>query len=231
LRGMHAVNVDENMIEDMLNTKFLNPMLGIYGAHLVVLQNAPDSKDVIREVLPNLQKLVGELPDVTCLRLYLDDPSALTLSYPFPPMLLASWSIIVKNCPTQNNLVPAKSFSASIAGSLWGSGAWLGWKLPETAAAPSFEEVADVDWGLLKKIAGDDGPPTSTSDLNPVERAVMSFVQTSGKRYSLISTEASPPGSDSEVALQPTPETITAATGIPYSVILDVAASLTKRFK
>jgi hypothetical protein len=230
LRGMQAVGVDDAMIEDMLHGKFLNPMLGIYGAHLMVMQDSPDNQDVLHEVVPNLQRLVGELPDVTSLLLHLGDPRASTLSYPIPPMLAASWSLIVKNSPNQSNLVPARSFSANIAGSLWGSGAWLGWKAVAVQAAAPAEDTTDVDWDLLKQIAGSDPLRISHSDLNPAERAVMSYVTIGASRYSLISKTTPAPGTDTE-AQQTTPATVSAATGIPYSVILDAAASLTRKLK
>ena len=120
LRGMQVIDPNDPMIEDILAGKFLSPMLGIYGAHLMAAQNNESCNDVIREVVTNLNKMVGDLPDITSLLLYLDDPLASTLTFPFPPMLAASWALIVRHSVGLPNLVPAGSFSANIAGSLWG---------------------------------------------------------------------------------------------------------------
>ncbi len=230
LRGVPAIGVDDNMIEQMLDGKYLNPMLGIYGAHLMAAQDSPDNKEALREVVPNLEKLVGGIPDVTSLLLYLEDPRCATLTYPEPPMLAASWSLIVKYSTQLPNLVPAGSFSENIAGSLWGSGAWLGWKITTFESPAPPEALTEHDWDLVKRVAAGSEQRISLGDMNPVERAVMSYVSAGVKLYSPFNLNAGPAAAPD--APKPiTPETTSTATGIPYSVVLKAVASLTKRFK
>jgi hypothetical protein len=231
LRGMQAVGPHDPMIEGMLAGKFLSPMLGIYGAHLMAAQNNSLNDDLIREIVANLNILVGDLPDVTSLRLYLGDPSSLTLSYPFPPMLAASWALIVKHSSDRQDLVPTGSFSANIAGSLWGSGAWLGWKATEVQAAAPPGSIGDVDWELLRLAASGDTAGVLHGDLNPVERAVMSYVAMGTKKFTLNSKLSLSPSSEHDTIKQFNPTAITTATGIPYSVLVDAAASLTRKLK
>jgi hypothetical protein len=231
LRGMQAVGPDDPMIEGMLAGKFLSPMLGIYGAHLMAAQNDKNNDDLIREVVANLNTLVGDLPDVTALRLYLDDPSSSTLSYPFPPMLAASWALIVKHSSNLPNLVPVGSFSANIAGSIWGSGAWLGWKVSGVQATAASGSIGDVDWHVLARAASADASDILHSGLNPVERAVMSYVRMTGNKFRLPSKLALSTSPESDTLKQITPSEITSATGIPYSVVVDAAASLTRKLR
>jgi hypothetical protein len=229
LRGMQAVGPDDPMIEGMLAGKFLSPMLGIYGAHLMAAQNNSDNDDLIREVVTNLNKLVGELPDVSALRLYLGDPSSFTLSFSYPPMLAASWALIVKHSPNSPNLVPTGSFSAHIAGSLWGSGAWLGWKISEGEVNAVSSSIADVDWDLLTRSARDETSQILHANLNPAERAVMSYVRATGTKFRLPSKLALASSPEPDNLRQITPSGITSATGIPFSVVVDAAASLTRK--
>jgi hypothetical protein len=234
LDGMEAVGPNDPMIEGMLEGKFLSPMLGIYGGHLMAAQNNPQYNDVIRKVVTNLKKLVGDIPDVTSLLLYLNDSQKASLSYPFPPMLAASWSLIVQHSQDQDlpNLVPAGSLSANIAGSLWGSGAWLEWKATEAQTIEPASSAADIDWGLLLgKVSGADTSGTPRIDLNPVERAVMSYLAVSARQVNLNSKLELSSAVTPDAVKQVTPQRIATATGLPYSVLLDAAASLTKKFK
>jgi hypothetical protein len=231
LRGMAAVGPNDPMIEGMLEGKFLSPMLGIYGGHLMAAQNNPQYNDVIWEVVTNLKKLVGDLPDVTSLLLYLNDPEKASLSYPFPPMLAASWGLIVQHSLELPSLVPAGSLSANIAGSLWGSGAWLEWKATEAQTIEPASSAADIDWELLGQVSGGAASGIPRIDLNPVERAVMSYLAVSARQVSLKSKLALSSAATPDAVKQVTPQRIATATGIPYSVLLDAAASLTKKFK
>ena len=58
----------EDQVSEMLRMKFVNPMFGIYGAHLMLLAAKPDT-DLLAEVVSNLKTLVGTHPDVIALTL------------------------------------------------------------------------------------------------------------------------------------------------------------------
>jgi hypothetical protein len=57
--------------QDLLEEKFQNPMLGIYGAHMILQRTMPDEDKarILKEVLENLEKLVPGSPDVAALKL------------------------------------------------------------------------------------------------------------------------------------------------------------------
>jgi hypothetical protein len=114
-------------IRRMLQDKAMNPMLGIYGAHLLLLEKQPDH-EILQAVITNLRGSLGmPHPDVEALALLLESGAG---SYVFdkPPMLLRSWSLIVDATVHSPNLVPLGSFAATVADRLWGQGPWLLWK-------------------------------------------------------------------------------------------------------
>ncbi len=259
--------VDDATLRNMLKEKFVNPMLGIYGAHLMVLQTAPDSKvpadattnagkgpdlKLVREVLSNLQKLVGNHPDVTSLRLYLNDQGTEPISYALPPMLRSSWSLIVQNS-TKEEIVPSGSYAAQVAGNLWGSGAWLMWKATALQAETVPAEKIEVDWKALAQRASDVMKAASAMGLSSIEETLLKYLADTAQRVLVakditvqtdrqkILGRAWPvvryfmPSDIEKATLESTVESIspnglTSATGIPYSVISEAGASLSKRF-
>jgi len=127
-------------------------MLGIYGAHLMAIQDSPVNRDVLEEIVPNLRKLLGDIPDVMALQLYLDAATADGLHLLNPPMLASSWEMIVRASVQEPEIVPVDSPAARIAGTLWGSGAWLGWKAPDLQDNVSTESSkAEVSWNSFKQ--------------------------------------------------------------------------------
>jgi len=132
-------------IRRMLQDKVMNPMLGIYGAHLLLLEKQPDLA-LLQTVITNLRGLVGmPHPDVEALTLRLESGAG---SYVFdqPPMLRRSWSLIVDATAHRPDLVPRGSFAATMADRVWGEGAWLLWmegdeKTPADLEAALASEV------------------------------------------------------------------------------------------
>jgi len=139
-RGDAAPN--REMMRALLAGKFENPMLGIYAGHLLALQPEPD-REILSEVYSNLSSLIGRHPDVDALLIALNDPRAAELTYVEPPMLRASWSLVVRASSAQRDLRPKHSYAARMSASLWGSGAWLSWRMPppETDTAQPSPEV------------------------------------------------------------------------------------------
>jgi hypothetical protein len=118
----------------MLREKFDNPMLGIMGAHLLLLaledqrgreaeqarrQRLQSSRDQLERphrpwdqslfdtVVRHLQRLVsGNHPDVQALSLRASDPSLRATRVTAPPMLRRSWSLLVAASNDQPELVP-----------------------------------------------------------------------------------------------------------------------------
>jgi hypothetical protein len=115
-------------LNTLLQAKFDNPMLGIYGAHLLLAQDT--DRALLRKVINNLQGLVGDHPDVTALNVWLDEPSDGYPSYQGPPMLSSSWKILVNASIAHPELIPMSSFTEQIADRIWGTSAWLVWQKP-----------------------------------------------------------------------------------------------------
>jgi hypothetical protein len=126
-------SLPESQVHDMLKSKFQNPMLGIYGAHLMLL-GQERHWDVLREVISTLKTLLGNHPDVVALTL-LPELEGLTerCGYDVPPMLRNSWTLVVGKSVTQPDLVPGSAYSAVVANRLWGAAGWLVWRPPTTA--------------------------------------------------------------------------------------------------
>ncbi|MCC6531652.1 MAG: hypothetical protein IT531_03815 [Burkholderiales bacterium] len=116
--------------DELFKVKFANPMLGIYGAHLL-LQARERNWVLLREVIETLERLLGAHPDVTALKLLpelADMGVGESESYAVPPMLRSSWSIIIAATAGRPQLVPPGSYSERVADRTWDTGAWLVWR-------------------------------------------------------------------------------------------------------
>jgi hypothetical protein len=122
LNGRRVLSDD---VRKMLNKKFQNPMLGIFGAHLLLLDPEPDL-NLLNVVVTNLRALVsGNHPDVEALALKLDPSSG--NAFDTPPMLRKSWTMIVGATAKRADLIRDGSIAEEIGTHLWGSHPWLIW--------------------------------------------------------------------------------------------------------
>lgn len=133
-------------IERILRAKFDDPLLGILGAHLALAQSRRDeegvegAREIVQIVVQTLRTLLGtNHPDVDALALLLGDSAPSRAAFDVPPMLRASWSLVLEGCARNPALVPAASLSEHVAEHLWGPSAWMVWEAPE-AAANGFED-------------------------------------------------------------------------------------------
>jgi len=245
---------DPEMIDQLLEEKFKNPMLGIYAGHLMAMQD-PVNNDLLRRVVNRLTGLVGDHPDVTALLIPLKDPRAETLVYNEPPMLRRSWSIIVNASTPERDLRPPRSYAARIGASLWGSGAWLAWRKPPELESPARSADSltallasaisgELASAVLKLINTSDPKPKLTPDESAVARylAVASAQVRQAKQFTEEDDQKSTLGfvypivrwfADSELLRDTkqalSPAQMTKTTGLPYSTILDAAASLSSK--
>lgn len=134
----------EGQIED--------PMLGIYGAHLLLLEQEPDYK-LLSDVVGQLRGLVGTHLDVEAVALKLPGHEAGDYLFESPPMLRGSWSCVVEATSAQRRLVPAESLAGRISTRLWGDGLWLAWATPpaETRAAAAEEDAEQRTLNVIKE--------------------------------------------------------------------------------
>jgi len=116
-----------------------NPMLGIYGAHQLLLSEKlePSDLDLLRNVTSALQGMIGAHPDVIALDVFLDNlsinvpvyqaPGYQTV-YQAPPMLRSSWNILVDASAAHPEIVRAGSLASYVGDRIWGDGTWLVWQ-------------------------------------------------------------------------------------------------------
>ncbi|HEX8623031.1 MAG TPA: hypothetical protein VF718_13775 [Allosphingosinicella sp.] len=98
-------------LEDLLVRKFDNPIAGIIGGHLLIVehQRRPGARmDQLNEVVANLRGLVGRThPDVEALSLRCTNPGLVTRGrLAGPPMFLASWKLLVEASYRRRGLIP-----------------------------------------------------------------------------------------------------------------------------
>ena len=145
-------------VRTMLRDKCDDPMLGIYAAHLLLLEPSPDLS-LFRHVVGQLRVLLGPShPDVEALALRAEGepPPA---PFECAPMLARSWSLIVDASADRSDLV-TDSLEARLTSDLWSEGPWHIWRTPAQEAADSqdagdlsgFEEALAENLGLMRQV-------------------------------------------------------------------------------
>ena len=136
-----------------------NPMLGIYGAHQLLLSEKlePSDLELLRNVTSTLQSMIGTHPDVIALDTFLDDistnvpvyqaPDYRTV-YQAPPMLRSSWNILVNASVAHPKIVRAGSLASYVADRIWGNGTWLVWQGSSTDT-PNLQLIEQLDVSTL----------------------------------------------------------------------------------
>ena len=159
----------ERLIDDLVDDKALNPMLGILAGHLC--HKDRDGALVFQD------RLLGWLESVTGGHAYHPDVYALRIGFmmrtggalqglppfPFPPILAASWRVLVEASKLEPGLVPVGSLGDLIADRLWASAQWVAWTAPPVEAGTVEVEAPATTASRLRK--------TATA---PVKRAVRS---------------------------------------------------------
>jgi hypothetical protein len=126
-------------IRTLLKEKFINPILGIYGAHLLLME-APVNHQLLAEVVGNLRGLLGPHPDVEAIAMRVDGiPPPNTFDQ--PPMLRRSWSLLAEASVARPSLLSA-ALEARSTGQTVPEGPWHIWRLP---AATTVDTEADPD--------------------------------------------------------------------------------------
>jgi hypothetical protein len=122
-------------LRKMLYGKFEHPMLGIYGAHLLLLEKELDVS-LYNQVVNNLRGIFKDShPDVEALSLATNE-DATSYVFNLPPMLRRSWSLVVKATVRRPDLVPIGSKAAQVADCVLGTKPWMTWMQPREARLP-----------------------------------------------------------------------------------------------
>lgn len=125
--------VPSDALRRLLDYKFVNPMLGLYGTYLLTNQEEPLER-LVHIVMGNLRNLLGvDHPDLAALEVRLAQlgmggrpPDRIEM----PPMIRRGWDAIVRHSAEHLDLVPAESLAGRIADRVWGRGPWLLWHRP-----------------------------------------------------------------------------------------------------
>lgn len=134
-------------IETLLLSKSDNPIAGIIGGHLLLVEHARDpSRDIraLDEVVTHLRGLVGEEhPDVEALSLRCPDPGLRrTRAIKTPPMFQRSWTLMLEASQHRSSLVPRSLWQRAHAHSALAP--YLIWAVDEQskrAASEALEEA------------------------------------------------------------------------------------------
>lgn len=107
-------------LDDLLISKFSNPIAGIIGGHLLIVEHShrPSNRILqLDEVVRNLRGLVGDRhPDVEALSLHCSD-KALRNRNPVgePPMFQASWELLVEASRQRPDQIPPDLWNRVLA--------------------------------------------------------------------------------------------------------------------
>jgi hypothetical protein len=127
-------------ILQILGGKFGNPMLGIFGGHLLLMDASPAIRaaggavvtpekkpdlGLLAQVVLNLRGLVGvSHPDVEALALACGGTAH---RFSTPPMIRRSWALVVDRTVSESDLVPIGSLAADAAAHVLSDEPWLVW--------------------------------------------------------------------------------------------------------
>jgi hypothetical protein len=125
---------------EILAGKFDDPMLGILGGHLLLMESPVDC-NLLEIVVKNLRSMLGaEHPDVEALALRLNSAQN-PLEVSTPPMLQRSWGLILEATADQKATVLRQSFAGRIIRSTRAGDPWLLWLNPDSASASRDGEI------------------------------------------------------------------------------------------
>lgn len=117
--------IGTDMLGSLFSGKFDNPMLGIYAAHLLLL-NKDFVYSELKTLINNLRTLLGSNhPDVEAIALKI----GMTSDHVFKtfPMLARSWAFVLEASAINPSIIPVDSIAYENAGEFWNADLWLIW--------------------------------------------------------------------------------------------------------
>ncbi len=220
--GRAVVSADE-----LLAAAGDSPMLGILGAHALLLAEEPDlaTVDAVADIL---SERIGPHPDVDALRLGRGDEAGTGMAFGLPPMLTSSWGRAVAASWKRPDLIPASSLTARAATWFWGYGPWLIWLadgVDDQPAEPSSRSLGDA-LAVVAQLASGRKAPT---DLTDAEAALLTQA-TRSSAPPPPSFDIAPSGDAATAAPPPNPDDdLARALGLPPATLKTVAASLAEK--
>lgn len=138
--------LSDQLRSEIVNEKFDDPMLGLLGAHLL-LRDQPENDFLFETVTRNLLRLLGpDHPDLRALCLRRATPlPQVPRSLDTPPMLRASWDIVIAESLEDASSFPESANVMTMADKVVPTGSWLVWKreaVVKSAGAASSTALA-----------------------------------------------------------------------------------------
>lgn len=141
--------VPPDLMNLLLGSKFQNPMLGILGAHSLLLSAKPDL-ELVDQVVGNLEGLVPGHPDVAALR-WLAAEARSNRRVPktkvpgtrvdWPPMLQTSYAALIRKDANDGETIVDGSVAERAAAQLLNRGVWTAWEPLERPKPPPLKPV------------------------------------------------------------------------------------------
>jgi len=159
-------------LENLLLRKFDDPVAGIIGAHLLLLEHEQGHRTeltYLNEIVANLRLLVGhEHPDVEALSLHCPDPDLHTRGFVLaPPMFERSWRLLVRASATRRDLIPATLWE-SVAVSM-ALPPFFAWTSNRDVRARYAKDLAKAIWATS---------PTDAEELETLSRVGEAVIAT-----------------------------------------------------
>jgi hypothetical protein len=130
---------------NLLDGKFLNPMLGLIGAHWL-LEDPSAQPAFVDMVLTNLRMLLGPAPDVIALEIAaakrFKKPTLPVEPVLTPPFLRRGLEILAQEQP---QLIPDGGLLESILAEMYLDSPWTSWRAPSVSAIGEFRAFAPSD--------------------------------------------------------------------------------------
>lgn len=140
----------------LLYGKFDNPMLGVLGAHVLLMREKP-SEGTLDTVLGNLDYLLPESPDVQALRLMTADRFGRDPSLePFirPPMIRAGLEAVLRLSVDHPELVPEDGLLESISTRVHVDSPWTSWSPDVVQQVVGSRGVVSVGGTIMYPASG-----------------------------------------------------------------------------
>lgn len=113
------------VLDKLLNEKFENPMLGIYAAHILLLDEK-ENFSIVSTIVENLRKMLGyHHPDVEAIAIKVGKES--NFRFEFFPMLAKSWYFVLEEYKVNQEIIPINSLAYENSGNFWNTDLWLIW--------------------------------------------------------------------------------------------------------
>lgn len=129
-----------------------NPMKVLFAAYLL-LSNVDSNLELLKKIVTYLSSSFSYWPDVDALKILLSPSKNIT--FPFPPLLLDSWAIIINYSIKHQDLITLDSLSAQVSRHLWIKEPWLLWNEAELQFnklyKPSIKKVDTSISELIKE--------------------------------------------------------------------------------